>query len=135
MSFSRENEIPKIFSKNNVLKPFVNSTGEKVYELTGADKERGLAKNHSVAYVEIPPKCSSRLHYHPIAEETYFIIKGTGRIVMDGKEFEIKPNDTVLISPEVKHQIFAGEYETLEFVVSCAPVWEPTNTVYLDEEK
>jgi len=131
----KELEVPKIFNVKDVKNPIVNYTGEVIYELTGPSRENGEARNHSIAYVIIPPECSSKLHYHPVAEETYFVISGNGKITIDEIEKNISPNDAILITPGVKHQIFTTGKEPLVFVVSCAPVWEPTNTVFLDEEK
>lgn len=131
----KELEVAKIFNVEDVKNPIVNSTGEVIYELTGPSRKKGEARNHSIAYVIIPSECSSRLHYHPVAEETYFVISGNGKITMDEVEKNIKSNDAILITPGVKHQIFTTGKEPLVFVVSCAPVWEPTNTVFLDEEE
>ncbi len=114
--------------------PIINSAGEKVYSLIGADETEGSATRHSLAYVVIPPGCSSRPHYHPIAEETYYILQGRARLVINDIEYLLTPGDAVLITPPERHQIFTEGDEELHFIVACAPPWEPTNSVYLDEE-
>lgn len=114
--------------------PFVNTTGEMVYSLIGASEFEGNAKQHSLAYVVIPPGCSSRHHYHPQAEESYYILRGQARLVLNGKAYSLSQGDAVLIEPPEHHQIFAEGDDNLEFIVACAPPWEPTNSVYLDEE-
>jgi mannose-6-phosphate isomerase-like protein (cupin superfamily) len=121
-----------ITSKEKVQKPFVNVTGERVYEMVGKPARLGGATKHSFGYAVIPPNCSSRLHYHPQAEETYYMLKGEGRLVIDGVEHNVRPGDAILISPPEKHQIFNEGGEDLEFVVVCAPAWEPDNSVFLD---
>jgi len=78
--------------------------GEIIFEMIGCEKNQGDALKHSVAHVVIPSGCSSLLHYHPEAEETYCILKGEGKIVVDGKEYPVKSGDTVFISPLEKHQ-------------------------------
>ncbi len=124
-----------ITRKGKVQKPFENRTGERVYEMIGSPEHLGGATKHSFGYVVIPPNGSSRLHYHPSAEETYYILKGKGRMMIDGVEFHVAPGDAVLISPLEKHQIFTTGGHDLEFIVASAPAWEPSGSVYLDEQK
>ena len=105
--------------------------GEVIFELVGLDKNQGGASKHGVAHVVIPSGCSSLLHYHPEAEETYCILKGEGEIVVDGNKYHVKVGDTVFISPLEKHQIFAQGTCDLEFIVVCAPAWTPECSVFL----
>ena len=105
--------------------------GEIIFEMIGCENNQGDALKHSVAYVVIPPGCSSLLHYHPEAEETYCILKGDGEIVVDGKKYPVKSGDTVFISPLEKHQIFAHGTCDLEFIAVCAPAWTPECSVFL----
>ena len=119
--------------KEQIKKPFENYTGERIYEMIGAPMELGEAKYHSFGHVVIPPGCMSRLHYHPVAEETYYILKGKSKMIINEKEYIFEPGDAVLIQQNEKHQIFNILDVDLEFLVVCAPAWEPNNSVYLDE--
>ena len=74
----------------------------------------------------------SRLHYHPVAEETYYILKGQAKMLIDDKTYIFNPGDAILIQQNEKHQIFCISDIDLEFLVVCAPAWEPNNSVYLD---
>jgi mannose-6-phosphate isomerase-like protein (cupin superfamily) len=123
-----------ITRKEKVEKPFVNVTGEQVYELVGKPAQLGGAAEHSFGYAVIPPNCSSRLHYHPQAEETYYMLKGEGKLVIDGVEHNVRHGDVIFISPPEKHQIFNEGMDDLEFIVVCAPPWEPNNSVFLDDQ-
>lgn len=87
---------------------------------------------HSVAYAIIPPRAATRKHYHPIAEETYYILSGMGRLVIDGQMCHVRSGDTVLIEPNERHQIWAEGDENLVFVVVCAPPWESSNSVFVE---
>lgn len=121
-----------ISRKDKIEKPIVNLSGEQVFEMIGNPTELGGAINHSFAHIVIPSGCSSQLHYHPVAEETYYILKGTGKMIANDREFLVKPGDAIFIAPPEKHQIFANGSEDLEFAAICAPAWEPTNSVFLD---
>jgi ethanolamine utilization protein EutQ len=128
----RKEKDMKIARKDKVQEPFINTTGERVYEMIGRPDALGGSSAHSFGHVVIPPKCSSRHHYHPVAEETYYILAGRARMVVDGNEHLLTQGDAILIMPPEHHQIFSIGDEDLEFIVVCAPAWEPTNSVYLD---
>lgn len=118
-----------ITRKDKIDKPFESASGELVYEMIGRPEHLGGTTGHSLGYVVIPPKGSSELHYHPQAEETYYILKGNATIMIDGKRHSLSPGDAVLIEPDEQHQIFPNDKENLEFIVVCAPAWEPSNSV------
>jgi len=122
----------RITRKEHIEKPYVNTTGERVYEMLGAPEHIGGAKYHSFSHVVIPAGCHSRPHYHPVAEETYYILSGEGRMVVDDRVLTLVPGDALLINTLEKHQIFNDGDTDLEFIAVCAPAWTPDNSVYLD---
>jgi len=122
-----------ITRKDKIYKPFESPTGERIYEMIGRPENLGGSNKHSFGHVVIPPGRSSRPHYHPEAEETYAILKGRAKMVIDGKEYFLSPGDVVFIQPPERHQVFSEGNEDLEFFVVCAPAWEPDNSVFLDE--
>ncbi len=111
-------------------KPLVSPHGEIVYELTG--RAAGGATQHSVAHIELPPGKASLKHFHPVAEESYTILSGKGRIVIDGETYPLTPGQCVAIQPPSVHQIFNDGPESLHFLAVCAPAWTPDNSTYLD---
>ena len=122
----------RLTRKEEITTPFLNSTGERVYEMLGAPESIGGAKHHSFSHIIIPAGCSSSPHYHPVAEETYYILSGEGRMVVDGEELRLVPGDALLIQPPEKHQIFNDSDGELEFIAVCAPPWTPEISVYTD---
>lgn len=124
-----------ITRKDKTEKPFENPTGERIYELIGKSGNLGGAIKHSVGYVVISKRGSSLLHYHPEAEETYYIMKGKGKMIVDGKEYFVNVGDAIFIQPNEQHQIFSAGKESLEFIVICAPPWESNNSIFLDNKK
>jgi len=120
----------RIARKDGIKKPRVISTGEIIYEMIGVRKNLGGTRKHTFSYVVIPPNCSSRPDFHAEEEETYYILKGRGKLVIDGKNYLVHPGDAVLISPPERHQIFAIGKKALEFVVVDAPPLPP-NPAYV----
>ena len=119
--------------KEKVDTPLINETGEEVYELIGSNPANGGANKHSLAYVVIPPGGSSGHHFHNRSEETYFILKGQGRIIVNNQERVVTPGDTIFISPDELHQIFTEGNADLEFVVVSAPPWSLEDNIPVDK--
>jgi mannose-6-phosphate isomerase-like protein (cupin superfamily) len=112
-----------IQSKDQILNPLAQPLGERVFELVGSSPRSGNARLHSLAHILIPPGKSSARHYHKVSEETYYILAGQGRIVVDERETTLSPGQACLIvAPEV-HQIFNDGEGDLEFLAVCAPAW------------
>jgi mannose-6-phosphate isomerase-like protein (cupin superfamily) len=117
-----------IHAKDQIQLPFTQPLGERVFELIGNSPESGEARLHSLAHIVIPAGKSSARHYHKTSEETYYILAGEGRMVVDGKEFTLQPGQACLIvAPEV-HQIFNDGEVDLEFLAICAPAWSPDDS-------
>jgi quercetin dioxygenase-like cupin family protein len=56
----------------------------------------------TMTYSEIYPDKTSSHHIHPWEHEVY-IIKGSGTLVCDGKEYPVKAGDALFIPPNVDH--------------------------------
>lgn len=122
----------KYIIKENV-DPINNAEGELFYEMIGRGEKLGNAMHHSIGHVVVLKGYSTNKHYHPVAEETYYFIRGTGKMVINNTEYKVKPGDVILVNPNDIHQLFA-EDEEVEAIVVCAPAFEPNNTIYCDEE-
>jgi mannose-6-phosphate isomerase-like protein (cupin superfamily) len=74
-------------------------------------------------YFTLPPGVEGREHDHAEAnqEEVYFVVRGSGRMRVDGNEVELKPGRFVRVDPASRRVPIAGE-EGLEFVTFGAPL-------------
>lgn len=111
---------------------FASPSGEVIHELIG--EKAGDISGHSVAQITLPPGKSAQKHYHPVAEESYYILAGRGRVTIDDETREITAGDTIYIPPKAVHTIknhTAGQ-ENLIFLAVCIPAWTPDNSVYVD---
>ena len=111
--------------------PFNSPHGEIVYELMG--HATGGTVQHSLAHIELPPGKASRKHSHPVAEESYYILQGAARLVLDGETYTLTAGQAVAITPPSVHQIFNDGPDALHFLAICVPAWTPNNSDYLDE--
>jgi adenosylhomocysteinase len=121
-----------IFSKAKHLDPIYTPHGEVVYELIGRAENHGAAQAHSLAHIHIPAGKASRPHRHQVSEESYYIISGQARIVIDRSEFSLSSGEACLISPGQVHQIFNAGPDDLEFLAVCVPPWVPEDAHYTD---
>ena len=117
-------------SKHQVPDPIFTPHGETIYEMIGRPQEHGEAKLHSLAHVTISPGKASLAHHHQVCEETYYVLKGAARMVLDGQEFSLSPGQACLILPGQTHQIFNPGSQELEFLAICAPAWYPEDSFY-----
>jgi mannose-6-phosphate isomerase-like protein (cupin superfamily) len=114
-----------VTTKEDIDQPFLAPLGEVIYELIGSTAETGGATQHSLAHVVVPAGKLSPRHYHKVFEETYYMLKGQARMVIDGHEFTLSPGQSCLIMPGEVHQVSNDQAEDLEFLVICAPPWTP----------
>ena len=131
------------------LVPFESAHGEIIEEIFG--NAAGVTAQHSLARCRIPNGKKALVHYHPMVEESYYILSGTGTMNYcpviaehDDKEEILKhwkenkrtaivhKGDSIGIPQNNWHQMLNNEQEDLVFIVACAPSWTPDCSVYLD---
>ena len=117
-------------SKDQVTHPIFAPGGEIISEIIGREADHGGTTLHSLAHVLTPVGKSSTAHYHKVCEETYYVLKGRARMVLDGQEFEVSPGQACLILPGQVHQIFNAGDQDLEVLAVCAPAWYPDDSYY-----
>jgi len=118
--------------RSDSVPAFASPHGEVVYELVG--NKAGSIDGHSLAQIVLPPGKASRKHYHPVAEETFYVLSGRGRITVGEETRDIVAGDTVFIPAEAVHQVqnHTNGQANLVFLAVCVPAWTPDNSVYLD---
>ena len=111
--------------------PIVTPHGEVIHELIGRTVANPTER-HSVAYIILSPGKASLLHYHPEAEESYFILQGKAHFLLGNEEAILVPGQAVLITSSQPHKITSIGETDLVFLAVCVPAWEPTNTEFLE---
>jgi len=123
-------DVPFVINKANV-EPRDTGCGERVYELAGSTD--GNIHKHCIAIVDIDPGKSSKNHYHPSVEETYFVLSGQGLINIDGNEAALSQGDLVTIPTGAHHKVTnMSETDILQLYVTCAEPWTPECSVFLE---
>jgi mannose-6-phosphate isomerase-like protein (cupin superfamily) len=74
-------------------------------------------------YFTLPANVEGRAHDHADGneEEVYFVVRGSGRMRVDGDEVELRPGRFVRVDPAATRQPVAGD-DGLEFLTIGAPL-------------
>jgi mannose-6-phosphate isomerase-like protein (cupin superfamily) len=111
----------------NELTPFITKDGSEIRELLA--HRNSVIRNQSLAEARLPAGASTQEHYHPRAEEIYFITHGMGKIRIGGETHDVNAGDAIAIPPGSKHKLWNTGTETLHLLCCCAPAYEHSDTV------
>lgn len=106
---------------------FITKDGSEIRELLA--HRNSVIRNQSLAEARLPVDGSTQEHYHPQAEEIYYITQGLGRIRIGDESLEVKPGDAIAIPPGQRHKLWNTGGETLRLLCCCAPAYEHVDTV------
>lgn len=112
----------------DTCRPFTTEDGSEIRELMA--RRNSAIRNQSLAEATLGPGQSTRPHYHPRAEEIYYILRGQGWMHIEGKEQAVGPGDAIAIPAGKRHQISQRGSESLVFLCCCAPGYEPDDVVF-----
>lgn len=111
----------------NQVSPFRTKDGSEIRELLA--HRNSAIRHQSLAEARLPARGSTDEHYHPKAEEIYFILEGEGRMRIDGETRPVQPGDAIAIPPGARHKIWNSGPGTLRFLCCCAPGYEHEDTI------
>ena len=106
---------------------FITKDGSEIRELLAY--RNSAIRNQSLAEARVPVGGSTQEHYHPRAEEIYFITAGQGRMQIEGELREVRTGDAVAIPPGKKHKLWNTGAETLKLLCCCSPCYEHSDTI------
>lgn len=73
------------------------------------------APNFEMRYFELQKDGKTSLDQHDYEHEV-FVLRGRGRLVLDGKEYSLRPNDAILIKSKEQHQFFPDGEDPFGFI-------------------
>jgi mannose-6-phosphate isomerase-like protein (cupin superfamily) len=110
---------------------FTTKDGSEIRELL-AYRNSGI-RNQSLAEARLPAGGSTQEHYHPKAEEIYYITQGSGQIRIEDETRDVTVGDAIAILPGRKHKLWNTGTETLRLLCCCAPAYEHSDTVITEK--
>ena len=111
----------------NQVDAFITKDGSEIRELLA--HRNSEIRNQSLAEARLPVGASTREHYHPKAEEIYFLTHGQGRMRIEGEVRDVVAGDAIAIPPGRRHKLWNTGNETLRLLCCCAPGYEHSDTV------
>jgi mannose-6-phosphate isomerase-like protein (cupin superfamily) len=115
----------------NEVPTFMTKDGSEIRELLA--HRNSVIRNQSLAEARLAVGASTQEHFHPRAEEIYFITHGTGIIRIEGERREVRAGDAIAIPPGRKHKLWNNGGETLRLLCCCAPAYEHSDTVMTEK--
>ena len=85
--------------------------------------------NQSLAEATLPVGGATTEHYHPRAEEIYYISEGEASIRIEGEDRAVNKGDAIAIPAGQKHKIWNTGTAPLIFICCCAPAYAHEDTV------
>lgn len=83
-----------------------------------------LLKSDSLNVIEekMPPHTSEQLHCHKIAQQVFYILKGTASFEIAGELHTLSTNESIHIPPQTLHRIFNEGTQDLSFLLISQPM-------------
>lgn len=108
--------------------PLTAPDGSSIREFL--NPRNSVLRNQSLAQATLAPGQSTTRHFHPRAEEIYFLLSGRGQMSIEDTQFEVGAGDAIPISPGKKHKIWnTSKSHDLVFLCCCAPAYSDEDTV------
>ena len=107
----------------DAVEAFVTKDGSTIRELHHT-------KVQSLAEATLEVEQATERHYHQVTEEIYFVLKGQGRMEVDGETTHVRPGDAVLIPAGAWHQLENNGTSELRILCCCAPAYSHDDTFF-----
>ncbi len=116
----------------NAVESFVTKDTSSIREILAPRNAPQSIRHQSLAEATLPPGAATDPHYHPITEEIYYILQGSGKMRIGDETREVFPGDGIAIPPGAPHQIANHGSDDLVFLCCCAPAYTHEDTVMID---
>ena len=108
----------KIVNKNSV---------KTIEDVCGVIRELYNSQNMSISLATITG--ISVPHMHKKMEEIYYVVKGRGKITIDGDSAKIKEGDLVSIPKNKFHYVETESNESIEVIVATHPKFDTMDVI------
>jgi mannose-6-phosphate isomerase-like protein (cupin superfamily) len=107
----------------DAVEAFVTKDGSTIRELHHTQVQ-------SLAEATLEVEQATERHYHRVTEEIYFVLKGQGKMEVDGETTHVRPGDAVLIPAGAWHQLENNGTSELRILCCCAPPYSHDDTFF-----
>ena len=90
--------------------------------------ETGL--HTQVVIMSIPADGEIGLEAHPDNDQVLYLIEGSGKVILNGKESTFETGDLVLVKAGVKHNFITVGEEPMKIITIYSPPHHPAGTIH-----
>lgn len=109
------------------VEEFVTKDGSTIREiLAPANSSLEL---QSLAEATLAPGQSTQRHHHVKTEEVYYVLEGSGLMVVGREERQVGPKDAIAIPPGSEHVLTNTGAQDMVFLCCCCPAYTHEDTV------
>jgi mannose-6-phosphate isomerase-like protein (cupin superfamily) len=120
-------------SPRDAVPAFTTKDGSTIREILAPNNAPDIIRNQSLAEATLTPGAATQPHYHPVTEEIYYILRGTGSMRLESHTQAVGPGDAIAIPAGARHQITNTSADAdLVFLCCCAPAYTHDDTVMVD---
>lgn len=110
---------------------FTTKDGSEIRELLA--HRNSCIRNQTLAEARLPAGASTTPHFHPRAEEIYYLLEGEARMQIGRVQRDVRAGDAIAIAPGQVHSVTNTGKGVLKFLCCCAPGYEHDDTVIVDK--
>lgn len=92
-------------------------------------------KNTQIVIMSIPSGGEIGEETHTENDQVLLLIDGTGKVILNGEEFEYKAGDVVLVDAGVKHNFVNTGESDLKIITTYSPPHHPAGTIHKTKEE
>jgi mannose-6-phosphate isomerase-like protein (cupin superfamily) len=119
----------EIVNRDDVV-PFVTKDTSIAREILSP--ANSLLFNQSLAEAIVPVGKATDEHYHMESEEIYYIVRGSGLMMIGDEQRDVSEGDGIVIEPGMKHKIWTKGDNDLVFLCCCSPAYTHDDTVIVE---
>ncbi len=120
-----------IISKNiSEIVSYDGNEGTKIKELLNPNNTKKNI-NISIAHFILAKGKRTKNHFLK-SSEVYYILRGNGVLIIEGKEFFVKKDQVVFVPPNFEQFIKNTGNENMEFICIVEPFWKKEDETLLE---
>jgi len=109
------------------VSPYITKDGSEIFELFHPDNS--TVKNMSLAIARVARGKATIKHKHVKSQEIYYILKGNGRMHLEGESAIVNEGDCIFIPPGSVHWIENIGDEELIILCASHPAYSHEDTI------
>ena len=97
--------------QSSYMKPFVDAIDQRIMfaeKSWGSYRVLDVEKESMTVKVTLNPGHRMNYHSHEKRDEIWNVIRGTGRVIVDGVERPVRPGDVIILPVGCRHTVIAG---------------------------